>query len=152
MGMFSVPWVPTPRKIGRKMFEMAELKPGETVVDFGCGEGSLLLTALKEFDAKGIGFELHPALRFAARIRAVLTGVSKNLTLHTGNMFKVDLPDADVIATYLFPEYQEKLEPLLKKHYPSGTRVVCRTFKYPTLPLVKKEQFGKETLYLYRLP
>lgn len=152
-GIFGVPWVPTRKKIGRKMFELAELKPGETVVDFGCGDGSLLLTAVKDFGAaKGIGFEIDPPVRWIGMFRAKLAGLSKKIDLRGNNFFKIELPKADLVATYLFPETQAKLEPLLKKYYPSGTRVISRTFRYPTLPLIKEDQVEGEHLYLYQIP
>lgn len=152
-GLIGVPWVPTRSKIGKKMFELAELKSGETVVDFGCGDGSLLITAIKDFGAaKGIGYEIHPGVRLIGKIRAWLGGTAKKIDLRGGNFFKVELPKADVIATYLFPETQIKLEPLLKKYYPSGTRVISRTFKYPTLPLIKTGEAHGEKLYLYLIP
>jgi len=152
-GLIGVPWVPTHSKIGKKMFELAELKPGEIVVDFGCGDGSLLLTAVKYFKAaKGIGYEIHPGVRWLGWLRARFSGVADKIDLRGGNFFKAELPKADVIATYLFPETQIKLEPLLKKYYPSGTRVISRTFKYPSLPLIKTGEAQGEKLYLYLIP
>ncbi|MFH1253161.1 MAG: methyltransferase [Candidatus Uhrbacteria bacterium] len=151
--IFAVPWVPTRNKIGKKMFELAELKPGEVVVDFGCGDGSLLLTAVADFGAaKGIGYEIHPGIRWLGKIRAFYRGLAKKIDLRGGNFFKAELPPADVVATYLFPETQVRLEPLLKKYYPSGTRVISRAFVYPTLPLEKSIRFENETIHLYRLP
>lgn len=151
-GIFTVPWVPTCKKVGRKMFELAELKSGETVVDLGCGDGSLLLTAIKDFGAaKGIGFEIHPGLRWLGKIRVVLAGAAGKIDLRGGNFFKAELPKAEVVATYLFPETQAKLEPLLKKYYPSGTRVVARTFKYPSLSLIKNAEVQGENIYLYKI-
>ena len=152
-GIFTVPWVPTHKKIGQKMFELVELKPGEIVVDFGCGDGSLLLTAVKVFGAsKGIGFEIHPGIRWFGRMRALFGGISSKIDLRGGNFFKAELPPADVVATYLFPETQARLEPLLKKYYPSGTRVVSRTFRYPTLPLIKESRVDGENIYFYKIP
>lgn len=151
--IFGVPWVATRDRIGKHMFELAELKPGETVVDFGCGDGALLFTAVKRFGAaKGIGYEIHPGIRMIGSLRACLTGVSDKIDLRGGNFFKAELPKADVISTYLFPETQAKLEPMLKKSYPSGTRVVSRTFRYPTLPLIKTSEVHGEKLYLYQIP
>lgn len=152
--IFKVPWVPTGSKIGRKMFELAELKPGETVVDFGCGDGSLLITAVKDFQAeRGIGYEVDPILRWRGRMRARWHGVADKIELRGENFFKLQsFPPAEVIACYLFPETQVKLEPLLKKHYPSGTRVISRTFLYPTLSLIKTDEAKGEHLYLYRIP
>lgn len=153
VGIFTVPWVPTRKKIGRAMFELAELKPGETVVDLGCGDGSPLLIAVKDFGAaKGIGYEIHPGLRWLGKFRLRLAGVSGKIDLRGGNFFKAELPKAEVVVTYLFPETQAKLEPLLKKYYPSGTRIISRAFKYPSLPLLKTAEVQGETLYLYQIP
>ncbi|HLD18274.1 MAG TPA: methyltransferase domain-containing protein [Patescibacteria group bacterium] len=151
LAVWKVPWVPTPRKMGCRMFHLAGLKKGERVVDFGCGDGSLLLTAAKEFGATGIGFEIHPGLRLLARLRARLAGVSSMLEFRGGDFFHARFPEADVVACYLFSEVQERLEPLLCKAYPAGTRVISRTFRYPTLPLITSEKVGSETFYLYRI-
>lgn len=147
----TVPWVPTRRKMARRMFALAELKPGQRVLDLGSGDGSLLIAAAKEFGASGIGYEIHPGLRLIARLRARLAGVSDKLEFRGGNFFHATLPDTDLIATYLFREVQEKLEPILKKRYPAGTRVVSRTFVYPNLTLVKSDTFEEEHIYLYKL-
>lgn len=157
LAIFHVPWVPTHNRMAKKMFEMAELKPGETVVDFGCGDASLLLAAVRDFQAaKGIGYEIHPGIRWLGRLRAFWAGVSKKIDLRGGNFFsageKEKFPPADVVAAYLFPETQVRLEPLLKKYYPSGTRVISRAFLFPTLPLIKTEEALGEKFYLYRIP
>ena len=149
--VMSVPWVPTLAPLGRLMFKLAELKPGETVVDFGCGDASLLTLAATEFGAKGIGYEHEPFLRQYARWRTRRLKVADRVEVRGDNFFKAKLPPADVIATYLFAETQAKLEPRLREAYPKGTRVVTRTFPYPTLELIKKEVIGKETFYLYRI-
>ncbi len=150
--IFTVPWVPTGRKIARRMYELVEVKPGERVLDLGSGDGALLITAAKEFGAQGIGYEFHPGLRFLARVRARLAGVADRVEFRGQNFFHATLPDTDVIATYLFSEVQQRLEPILKARYPSGTRLVSRTFVYPTLPLVKSETMEGERIFVYRLP
>ncbi|KKR87141.1 MAG: hypothetical protein UU48_C0007G0022 [Candidatus Uhrbacteria bacterium GW2011_GWF2_41_16] len=151
--LIGVPWVPTRSKIGRRMYEMVALKPGEIVMDLGCGDGSLLLTAVKEFGAKGIGYEMHPVLCWMARLRARLAGVSSRMEIHCGDFFKKPLPPhVDVIACYLFPQVQAKLEPKFIAMYPPGTRIVSRTFRYPHLPLVHSEHVGSEMIYFYRIP
>ena len=55
-----VPWVPTRGKIGKRMFELAQLKPGETVVDFGSPEQcDLQQQILSRQHAKNPGFYAH---------------------------------------------------------------------------------------------
>ena len=38
------------------------MKSGDTVYDLGCGDGRILITAAKRFNAKGVGVELSEKL------------------------------------------------------------------------------------------
>ena len=111
------PWVPTRRPVAREMCKMAELKPGDRVLDLGCGDGAILLMAAREFGAIGIGVELNPLLVLWARVRARLSGVADRVTIVRGNMFIADLPDADVVMLYLLPRAMRRIEGRLKAHY-----------------------------------
>lgn len=134
------------------MFELANLQPGQVVLDLGCGEGSILFVAAKEFKAKGIGYDISPAIVVIGRLRAKLLGLTSQVQIHCGNVFKIKLPKADLITCYLLPEFQAKLEPRLLQSYPSGTKIVSHAFKYPNLKLLKTSQVGKTKLYLYQVP
>ena len=152
--IISVPWVPTRHKNAKRMFEMAELKAGQTVVDFGCGDGALLITAVQEFGAsKGIGYENQFFVRMLGKMRIKFLGLSHQIEIRKDNFLKLtEFPQADLIATYLFAEVQAKLEPALKVHYPKGTKVIARTFRYPTLELLEEKQFeDKEKFFLYKI-
>ena len=148
-GIFSVPYVRTSTKKGRAMLELAGLQKGERVVDFGSGDGALVFEASK-MGASGTGVEARLPLVIWSRFRKRLGG--HNAVFHHGDMFKVTPPEADVITSYLFTRVNEKLEPILKKHYPSGTRVVSRVFRFPNLPLEKEIEVGGDVIRLYRLP
>jgi hypothetical protein len=152
-GIFGVPFVRSNKPFSKAMMELAEVKPGEVVVDYGSGDGAIVIEAAKDFGAKGIGFEYLRLLVLYAKMRAMLAGVSKHVEFRRENFLNgAPLPKADVISSYLFPEVNAKLEPLLMRDYPSGTRVVSRTFLFPTLPLKATKKVGKETIYLYLIP
>lgn len=152
-GILGVPFVRSNKVFSKAMMELAEVKPGEVVVDFGSGDGAIVIEAAKEFGAKGIGFEYLRALVLYAKACAKFAGVSKQVEFRRENFLSgAPLPKADVISSYLFPEVNAKLEPLLIRDYPSGTRVVSRTFLFPTLPLKASKVVGKETVYLYQIP
>jgi len=136
VALTSVPWVRTPRWKTRRMLSLAGLTAGERMVDFG---------------AIGQGVEMQWPLHWISRIRAWMTGVSEKVTFVRGDLFSIPMPDADVVFCYLFPELNARLEPFLKNRYPSGTRVVSRTFSFPSLPLLTSEKIGAETIYLYRI-
>mgnify|MGYP002725645350 CR=1 FL=1 len=151
--LFKVPFVPTRGELGKEMFELAGLKKGETVVDFGCGDGALLFEAVENFGAKGIGYEAHPMLVWWTKKKIRRRNLEEHIRVERKDFFKADLPEhADVIATYLLRKTNKKLEPRLKAAYPSGTRLVSRAFQYPTLKLIEKRVGKKDTYYLYQLP
>ncbi|MEI6511596.1 MAG: hypothetical protein WCO25_06220 [Candidatus Uhrbacteria bacterium] len=147
----SVPWVRTPRWKTKRMLRLAGLKPGERMLDAGSGDGSTVIDAARDFGATGHGIEMQWSLYWFSNLRARSLGLSETATFARGSMFKVDLPDADVVFSYLFPELNARLEPILKKRYPARTRVVSRTFPFPTLKEIGREKIGSETVFLYEL-
>jgi len=152
-GLFGIPWIRTNKSYSKAMLDLAELKPHEMVVDYGCGDGAIVIHAAKAYGAKGIGYEYLYLLVLYAKFCARVAGVQSHVSFHYKNFLNGEtLPKADVVCTYLFPEVNAKLEPLLIRDYPSGTRVVSRAFTFPTLPLVKSVLVNGETIRLYLIP
>lgn len=151
-GSFGVPWIRSKNVFSEAMLELAGVKEGDMVVDFGSGDGSVVIMAAKKYKARGIGYEYLGMLILLAKIRAYISGVSNRVTFTHKNFLRAEkLPPADVICSYLYPEVNERLEPLLKRDYPSGTRVVSRTFLFPTLTLVAAKEVKGEKIYLYEI-
>lgn len=74
---FELPYVATIKaKIGT-ILELAQIKPGQTVVDLGSGDGRLLFAAAQK-GAIAIGYEINPLLIWLTRIKAKLRGYSSS--------------------------------------------------------------------------
>lgn len=152
-GLFGIPWIRTRKIFSKAMLDLAEVRPNEIVADYGCGDGAILIHAAKSYGARGIGFEYLFLLVEYAKVYVRIAGVRKHVSIHYKNFLSGEkLPHADVICIYLFPEVNAKLEPLLVRDYPSGTRVVSRTFTFPTLPEKKSIIVNGETIRLYEIP
>ena len=49
------PWVITPMSKVRKMLELANVGPDDLVYDLGCGDGRIIVAAVREFGARAVG-------------------------------------------------------------------------------------------------
>lgn len=147
--MFSgAPWVATRMPTIRAMCELAELKAGDRVLDLGCGDGSIVITAAKEYGAMGIGVELNPLLARFARWKARRAGVQNRVRIIQGNMYDVELPDADVVMLYLLPKATARVERRLKERY-AHLRVVSHGFKLQETPELSHTTHQKVTVRRY---
>ena len=55
------PYVPTPQTVVDEMLKFANVKEGDVVYDLGCGDGRIVITAVKSFKAKrGVGIDIMP--------------------------------------------------------------------------------------------
>jgi SAM-dependent methyltransferase len=118
----TVPFVVTPREIVERMLRMADVKPGDVLIDLGSGDGRIVIEAAKR-GARGLGVDIDPSLVRLATENAQRAGVSGLARFETRDIFDTDLQGASVVAFYLLPEFNAKLLPRLLQLKP-GTRIV----------------------------
>jgi cyclopropane fatty-acyl-phospholipid synthase-like methyltransferase len=134
-------------KVVRQMLDLARVKPGELVYDLGCGDGRLLITAAREYQAKGVGIELDPLRWLLCQLLITIYGVRDQVEIQQGDLFKMDVSSADVVSCYLLPETNKKLEEKLMRELRPGTRVVTNTFIFYKTRLSERD--GKAQLYIF---
>jgi SAM-dependent methyltransferase len=150
------PFVPTPEQVVVKMLAAAELKPGETLYDLGCGDGRILFVAAQMFGANAVGVELSSKLVKDATERALQLGLQRQVKVILGNLLDVNLQGADVVTLYLMRLSNEKLKPNLRKQLKPGARVVSHDYPIPgwkpqlveTVSVLQRVH----TIYVYRMP
>jgi precorrin-6B methylase 2 len=152
--MLGVPSVPTPASVVRVMIDLADIKPGETVIDLGAGDGRVLIEAAKRQPSiRAIGYELNPMAWLLGRCRIILHRLP--VAFHLRSFFSADLSKADVVFLYLFPETIEKLQRKLQNELRPGTRVVSYMFRFPQKEAVSTKKvngyWGESSAYLYRV-
>jgi uncharacterized protein (TIGR03000 family) len=125
-----VPYVPTPQPVVDKMLELAAVKEGDVVYDLGCGDGRIVITAVKKYKAKrGFGLDLNPERVKDSLKNAKASGVEKQLEFKEGDVLKLtDVSEANVVTLYLLPEVNKRLKPVLLKTLKPGSRVVSHDF------------------------
>jgi hypothetical protein len=124
-------WVPTPDDVVDRMLTMAQVKPGELVMDLGAGDGKIAIAAAKKFGARAIGIEYNPDMVQHANGNAQKAGVAGEgagkAVIRHGDIFATDFSRADVITMYLLPALNMKLRPTILSMKP-GTRVASHSF------------------------
>ena len=92
------------------MLSIARAGPDDVVYDLGCGDGRMLLTAVKEFGVKrAVGYEIRKDLCGYAASKILNEGLEDKITLVHGDLFDADLHKAAVITLYLNIAVNERL-------------------------------------------
>lgn len=123
-----VPYVPTPEEVVAEMLKQAQIRPGDLLYDLGCGDGRIVVTAARQYNARGIGVDIDPQRIAESNANAQAAGVSDRVKFVTGNLFDMDFKDADVVTLYLLPTVNMKLRPKLLSELRPGVRVVSHAF------------------------
>jgi SAM-dependent methyltransferase len=118
------------------MCKLGKVGPDDVVYDLGCGDGRMVITAVKQFKAKrGVGIDLDedphtPDLIKKCREKAKEAGLTeKQIEFRKGDVLKVhDLSDATVVLLYMGNDINARLRPILKKTLKPGSRVVSHRF------------------------
>lgn len=122
------PYVPSPQEIIDRMLEIAQVKPLDTVIDVGCGDGRILVTAVQKFKAKAIGIEIEQKIATQATETLLKLGLQNKARVVRADVFDVDLSQADVVTLYLTTSFNEKLRPKFEQSLKPGTRVVSHDY------------------------
>ena len=137
-------WAGTSDEHIDRALSLAAVRPGERLVDLGCGDGRVLLRAATVHGAVVAGVEVDPSLVASARALLAAYGVAGTVT--QGDFESTPI-ESDVVFAYLSPATLQRLRPLLGACAP-GTRLV--TTGYPVPGWEADDRAGR--CYLYRLP
>ncbi len=159
----AAPYVPTPWPIVDAMLDLARVGREDLLVDLGCGDGRLVVTAAKRFGARGYGVDIKPELVALANRNAAEAGVASRVRFEERDLFQTDLRDATVLTLYLLPQMVVELVPRILAQMPAGARVVSHDYgltpwppeKHVELDVPEKKPISGTTytvLYLYIVP
>lgn len=147
--LWGAPWARTSLQRVDRMLRLADVRPGETVVDLGAGDGRIVIRAARRFAARGIGVEVDPLRWLIANLAIRGLGLGGQARVVRGNMFAYDLGEADVVTLYLLQGTNQQLKPHLAEGLRPGTRVVSRAF--PVEGWTPRAVDREERLYLYEI-
>lgn len=124
---FVAPYVDTVAEDVELILDLADVGPGDYLIDLGSGDGRFVIGAARR-GAVAHGVELDPALVERARRNAADAGVAARTAFLAGDIFEAELSMATVVTIYLFPEANIALRPKLLAELAPGTRLVSNSF------------------------
>lgn len=135
------PYVRSSKGTQDTMFRFADIQPGETVFDLGCGDGTVIRRA-SEIGAKATGIEAS-LLTFLLAWCWCLP--FRNARIRFGDLWKGEYRDADVVFCYLLVSSMQRFEQEIWPTLKPGCRVVSNSFRMKGL-MPEKEEKG---VFLY---
>lgn len=148
----AVPFVPTPMPVVERMLQMAGVDETDLVYDLGSGDGRIVITAAKDFGARGVGVEIEPALVAEARDLAKQAGVESRVTFLQEDLFHTDLRPATVLTLYLLNSVNLELRPKILAELRPGTPVVSHDFSMGDWRADRHVSMGSSDIYLWVVP
>lgn len=122
------PFVPAPQVIVEKMVKAAELKKGMTVLDPGCGDGRMLLTACDtQTGIKAVGYELFFIAYGLAWWRT--RRYRKQIKLFFRNSDYADLSKVDVMLCYMLVKPLARNANKYRQEMKKGAKIISYAFE-----------------------
>ena len=116
-------YAPTPPEVVDLMIRLAEVHAGDVVYDLGCGDGRVVIAAVRA-GARGVCVDID-ALKIAeAEKNAIAAGVADRIRFVTADLRDVDVADATVVMLYLSRALDLRIRTKLRATLAPGSRVV----------------------------
>lgn len=144
------PYVPIKEKRLRDITQF--IKKGDRVADLGCGDGRVLVEAIKKGATQAEGWE-SDLLVFLLALKFIRQSKvdQKKIKVHFADMWHADLSSFNVIYAYQMTKYmgefKNKLLPQLKK----DTLIISPDYKIPGMRHHKHIKDSGMGIYVYKL-
>lgn len=141
--LVGAPYLPTLAPQVKAALELANLQPGETLLELGCGDGRVLLAAAQQ-GYRVVGYELNPLLAALAWLRTLR--YRKQVKIIWGDFWQLTWPPAQAVFVFLLPKYMTKLDKKISNFQHQPVKLVSFAFEIPG----RKPSAQKAGVYLYK--
>lgn len=148
--------MPTPTVVVDEMLRLANVTDKDVVYDLGCGDRRIVITAAKQYGARGVGIDINPERIRESNANAQQAGVADRVRFTTQDLFETDLSEATVVMLYLLPEINLRLRPKLLRELRPGARIVSHSFSMgdwkPEKEVKVPNEGSERTVYYWTVP
>jgi SAM-dependent methyltransferase len=142
--LFGAPYLPTLKPQVEAALDLLDLKPGQTLLELGCGDGVVMLAAARR-GLKVVGYELNPLMALVAYLRTWRYHKDGQVKVYWANLWQAKWPPTDGIFTFLLQKYTAKLDTKIMQYNHRPLKVVSFAFKINARQPIRKSK----GVYLY---
>ncbi len=147
---------PSPVEVVHAMLELAQVRAGDVVYDLGCGDGRIVIAAVRRLGARGVCVDIDPARIAESRENARRQGVADRIHFRQEDLYATDLGGATVVMLYLTVEMNLALRPKLLRELRPGSRIVSHWHSMgdwqPQQTQHVQGDSGWRTIFLWTVP
>ena len=138
------------------MLRLAKVNADDIVYDLGCGDGRIVITAARQFGARGVCVDIDPRRIAESRENAHQAGVTERIQFLNVDLLATRIDDATVIMLFLSRELNLAVRPKLLRELKPGTRIVSHWHDmgdWKPQETVRVQSSGRERpIYLWTVP
>jgi SAM-dependent methyltransferase len=136
------PYLPTLTPQVTAALDLIDLKPGQTLLELGCGDGKVLIAAADR-GLNAVGYELNPIMALIAWLRT--RRYRGRVRVVWGDFWRADWPKAEGIFVFLLNPFMDKLNTKIVQYPGKPVKLVSFAFKIPG----KKPKRIQDGVYVY---
>lgn len=140
--LFGAPYLPSLTKSSQSALDMLNLKPGQTMLELGCGDGKVLRMAARR-GINCVGYELNPILALVAWLGT--RHYRDKIKIIWGDYWQKPWPPAEGIYGFILPRYMAKLDNKITQQANKPVRLVSFAFAIPA----RAHDATRDGAYLY---
>jgi len=122
-------YLPTPEDIVDEMVKLAKITKDDVVFEPGCGDGRIVIAAVKAGAKKGVGIDLDKERVKESKAAVKAANLVDKIEIREGDALEVkDYSDATAVLLYMGEEFNVLIRPTLLRDLKLGTRIVSHRF------------------------
>lgn len=141
--LVGAPYLPTMKPQITAALDLLDLKPGQTMLELGCGDGRVLAAAARR-GWRCVGYELNPLLAAIAWLSTRRYG--RQVRVVWGDYWRADWPPAAGLFAFLLPIFMHKLDKKIVQEYGKPVKLVSFAFEVPG----RRPSRERQGVFLYR--
>ncbi len=119
-----VRYEPSDMEAVQAMLRLADVKSGDVVYDLGCGDGRIVIAAVRLYNARGVCVDIDPQRIAESRENARQARVADRIQFLSQDLLTADITGATVVTLFLSPQLNLAVRPKLLRELKPGTRIV----------------------------